>query len=296
MKMSPKDFFLYLGVTVTLYWSVGSFLSLLFEYINTLFPSDLDFFNDPFSPQIRFAIASLIVVFPIYIILSKLINKDITNIPEKKDLPVRKWLIFLTLFIAGIAVIVDLITLVNTFLGGDLTARFILKVIVVFGVVGGAFMYYLHDLKGNITNRKMIGWAVSIIVILSLVSSFLIIGSPKEVRDLRFDQEKVNDLSMIQNQIIQYWQTKDSLPLELSALNDSVIGFTVPTDAQTGEDYEYQVLEKYTFNLCAVFNEEGDSQYRYKDDSWKHEAGKVCFERTIDPDRFKFRLNEEIRP
>lgn len=295
--MSPKDFFLYLGVTVTLYWSVGSFLSLLFEYINTLFPSELEFFHDPFSPAIRFAIASLIVVFPIYLLLSRLINKDIQITPEKKDLPVRKWLIFLTLFIAGIAVIVDLITLINTFLGGDLTTRFVLKVLVVFVVIGSAFMYYLNDLRGTIRNRRTIGLIVSLVVIVSLISGFAIIGSPQKVRDLRFDQEKVNDLSMIQSQIIQYWQNKDILPVELTDLNDPVIGFTVPVDAQTGERYGYKVLEKYTFNLCAVFNEEGDSQYRFKDESWKHDSGEVCFERTIDPDRFKLRfIDEKIRP
>lgn len=295
MKTSPKDFFLYLGVTVTLYWSVGSFLSLLFEYINTIFPSDLEFYNDPFSPQTRFAIASLVVVFPIYLILSKFINRDIKQTPEKRDMGVRKWLIFLTLFLAGIAVIVDLITLVNTFLGGDLTTRFILKVLAVFAVIGGTFMYYLHDLKGTEMNRRMIGLVTSLIVIVSLISGFLIIGSPQNVRDLRFDLEKVNDLSMLQSQIIQYWQDKDILPVSLEDLNDPTYGFVVPVDLQTGDAYGYEVLEKYTFNLCATFNKEGDSQYRFKDESWKHESGEVCFERTIDPDRFKLRLpNERI--
>ena len=35
--------------------------------------------------------------------------------PEKLSLGVRKWLIYLTLFIAGAAVIIDLIVLINTF-------------------------------------------------------------------------------------------------------------------------------------------------------------------------------------
>lgn len=295
--MTPKDFFLYLGVTVTLYWSVGSFLSLLFEYINVLFPSDLEFFHDPFSPAIRFAIASLIVVFPIYIILSKLINKDIQVVPEKKDLAVRKWLVLLTLFVAGIAVIVDLIVLINTFLGGDLTTRFVLKILVVFGVIGGTFMYYLRDLQGRIRNPKMIGNLVSLLVLISLVGGFFIIGSPQEIRELRFDQEKVNDLSQIQSEIIRYWQDKNILPSELDKLNDPLIGFSIPVDAETGEEYGYEILSATTFNLCAAFNQEGDSQYRFKDESWKHDSGEVCFERTIDPDRFKIRLlNEEIRP
>ncbi len=285
MKMTPKDFFLYLGVTVTLYWSVGSFLSLLFEYINILFPSDLEYFSDPFSPAIRFSVASLIVIFPIYLLLSKLINKDIQLIPERKDLSVRKWLLFLTLFISGIVLIVDLVTLVNTFLGGDLTTRFMLKVLVVFAVIGGVFMYYLNDLKGRLKNKKLIGFWVSLLVIVSLISGFIIIGSPQKIRDLRFDVLKVNDLSQLQSEIIRYWQDKEALPATLEDLNTSF--FTIPTDVETKDSYGYTVVDETTFTLCAVFNQEGDLQNRYNKDSWKHDAGEVCFERTIDPDRLK---------
>ena len=41
----------------------------------------------------------------------------------------------------------DVITVVYSFLGGELTTRFVLKVITVGAIAGTAFGYYLSDLR-----------------------------------------------------------------------------------------------------------------------------------------------------
>ena len=198
-KVTPKDFFLWLGAMIALYLSVGSFAVLIFEYIERLFGSNAILGYDPYSGAIRFAIASLIVVFPIYLLLTRMLNQDIRHNPEKKDLWVRRWLVFLTVFAAGFGLVIDLVVLIHTFLGGEeLTTAFLLKVISLFILFSGVFYYYLQDIRGywekNEKKSKMVGSGVSLVVLLCIISGFIIMGSPATQRALREDQQRINDL------------------------------------------------------------------------------------------------------
>jgi len=51
------------------------------------------------------------------------------------------------LFVASATIITDLITLLTRLLQGELTTRFVLKVIVVLIIAGLVFIYYLSDLR-----------------------------------------------------------------------------------------------------------------------------------------------------
>ena len=53
----------------------------------------------------------------------------------------------MTLFLAATVLIGDLITLVYNLLGGELSLRFVLKVLVVGTIAGAIFGYYLRDLR-----------------------------------------------------------------------------------------------------------------------------------------------------
>src|SRR3546814_14426826 len=69
--------------------------------------------------------------------------------PIKRLSPVRRWLTYLTLFLAAVALICDVTTLVYNLLGGELSVRFVLKVLVVGVIAGGVFGYYLLDLRSQ---------------------------------------------------------------------------------------------------------------------------------------------------
>ena len=309
VKMTPKDFFLYIGAMATLYVSAFSLIALLFQYIETLFPDQLSYYYDPYSTAIRLQLACLIVIFPVYLFITRLLNRELRVMPEKSNLGIRKWLIYITLFVAGIAVLGDLIVLLNTFLGGELTTRFILKILVVLVVVGSAFLYYFYDLKGKWEREqglaRIIAGIVSLVVLASIVAGFFIMGSPMKQRVLRFDQEKVNDLQSIQWQVVNLWQLKRSLPQSLDELEDPISGFVVPIDSQTGEPYTYRVAGNLSFELCAVFNEKSvgarftsepsrpipapmmsEKIYSLENSTWEHGVGETCFSRTIDPERY----------
>ena len=95
----------------------------------------------------RWATASLVIAFPIFLFISRHIQLAIARDPIKRLSPIRRWLTYLTLFIAASILIGDLTTLVYNLLGGELTIRFILKVLVVGAIAGTVFGYYLGDVR-----------------------------------------------------------------------------------------------------------------------------------------------------
>ncbi|MDP3883287.1 MAG: DUF5671 domain-containing protein [Candidatus Staskawiczbacteria bacterium] len=299
----PRDVFLHLLAIVTLYWSAVSFVTLLWQFINYFFPDALNRYYNyfSFSGPIRFAIASLIIVFPVFMLISWYLNKIYAKEAVVRESKIRKWLIYLTLFIASLVIIGDLITVINFFLGGEITTRFVLKALSVLLVAGVVFGYYLDDVKRDIPAKsaKYFAWASGFLVLVSVVGAFFIVGSPATARLIQFDQQKVSDLQGIQYQIVNYWQSKETLPSSLSDLDDPISSFMVPTDPQTGNAYEYNIKDatNLSFELCAEFNKPGSDQYgQYSEprsmsvpvpvkgasDNWQHSAGRVCFERTID--------------
>ncbi|MDO8492603.1 MAG: DUF5671 domain-containing protein [bacterium] len=308
-KTTARDFFLYLFAVIILYVSFGSLLSLLFDYINHLFPDALSY-TDPYSGSMRFSIAILIILFPIFLVTTWFLNKDLRGNPEKQDMGIRKWLLYLTLFVASGIVIGDLVTLVNTFLNGEITPRFILKVLAVLVLSGLALWYYLLDLRGKYLENPKLGHTFGIVagllVLVSIVGGFFITGSPQSQRLVRFDQQKVTDLSTIQWQVINYWQAKQKLPVTLLDLKDPLSGQIIPIDPQSKIAYEYKVMGPLSFEMCATFNKESLSAagarttmpavpapinkggydnigQNLEVDNWQHGVGRTCFERTIDP-------------
>ena len=167
LKSTPKDVFTHLLSIVALYISAINFIVLLFQYINLSFPDPLEgFYYGGVAGTIRWAMASLIIVYPVYIFVTRFLNQEYREEPEKRELKIRKWLVHLTLFVAAVTIISDLVTLVYNFLGGELGARFLLKVAVVLLVSGIVFLYYLKDLRGTWKKGqlKILVWAVSAII------------------------------------------------------------------------------------------------------------------------------------
>ncbi len=293
----PRDLFLHLLAIVTLYWSAVSFVTLLWQYINYFFPDVLNYYAGNFNGPMRFAVASLIIVFPVFILISWYLNKIYAREAQVRESKIRKWLIYLTLFIASLVIIGDLISTINMLLGGEITTRFILKALSVLLVAAFIFGYYLDDVRREMPTKlaKPFAFTTGALVLIGVIGAFFIVGSPITARLVQFDQQKISDLQGIQYQIVNYWQRKEALPNTLSDLNDPISGYIAPQDPQSGTNYEYSVKDavNLSFELCATFNKEGNDQYGVRttpisvigkggSDNWTHTAGRVCFERTID--------------
>lgn len=310
-KVTPKDFVLWVGAMISLYAGVIAFITLVFDYINHAFPNpvtDSYYYYDAYSSSISYEMASLIILTPVFLILMRFIRRSIANDPSRNEIWVRRWALFLTLFLAGAAMVIDLIVLLNTYLQGeDLTTSFLLKVLTVLLVTGLGFMHFMADLWGywdrERARARMVNWATGVLVLVTIISGFFIIGTPQQMRAQKQDAIRLQDLQNIQWQVVNYWQQKESLPAALSDLNDPISNNLIPVDPQTKEAYTYKRNSPLDFQLCATFANAGDSmQSQYGgpiakpveprstgtdiQDNWQHAAGEVCFDRSIDPERY----------
>jgi len=147
-QLSARDAAMYLVMFVMLYWAVFNFGSLLFNFIELRFADAL---NESFqlsrSRSIRFATSSLLVAFPVFMYLAIKINRNLEADPAHRSSAIRKWLTYLTLSIAACIIVGDLITLINSFLMGELTVRIFLKILVVGSIAVAVFYYYLWSMR-----------------------------------------------------------------------------------------------------------------------------------------------------
>lgn len=302
-KTTPKDFFLWAGAIVSFYWSVIATILLIFKYIDYTFPNVLVYLpENPYESGISYQMASIIVLLPAYMLLMWLIRKDAVVDPTRNEIWVRRWAILLTLFVAGAAIVVDLITLLTTFLSGEeLTVSFLLKILVILLISAGVFMHFIADLKGYWSafpkRKQAVSISTAVLAVVVIGAGFFIVGTPAQARLTRFDTQKVTDLQNIQSQVTYYWQAKQKLPAAISDLENSLQYGPLPKDPQTGKSYVYEAIGTYSFRLCATFNTQSRglqtrptepismslTGVKMTQDNWQHGAGDVCFDRTIDP-------------
>ena len=204
-KSGPRDFFLHLFSFATLYVSAISLISLWFEYINLKLPDLTSYYKDTVPAlswydyqALRWPMAALIIVLPVFLVLTRWISSEIARDPSRKELRIYKWLVYLTLFVSSVTIVVDLITLIYNYLGGELTARSGLKVVVVLVVALGVFGYYRWHLRSDVAatakKRLLLLWLTILVVLVSLIAGFLLAGSPSSARQQRLEQDKQHEL------------------------------------------------------------------------------------------------------
>jgi hypothetical protein len=295
-----REAFFHLLAFVTLYASVVSVLVLAFQYLNRFFPdAAFDYGYGDDSSMIRWFMATLIVSFPIFVWMSRIIQREIVKSPERAWSPVRRWLTYLTLFVTAGVLVGDGITLLFYLLQGEITVRFLLKVLVVLGVAGMVFSYYFlalklpaHDERSTKLNRSYAApaWIIAVAVV---AWGLVVAGTPMGQRLVRLDERRVNDLRSIQQEIynIAYegsvrapvTRLPNPLPPDLGFVAEHAT-YARPSivDPATGAPYEYETdAGNDAFTLCATFDTVRDQDY---DVFWNHPAGRHCYEfDALDP-------------
>jgi len=300
---TPKDVFLHLFNIILFYLSTVNFILLITEYISVIFPDVLNFYYNGMTRAIQSSTSILIISIPVFILTSWILGKDLKNNPEKREMKLRKWLLYFTLFISAMTIIIDLIVFINNFLSGELTIQFFLKILTVLLVAAAVFGYYIWELKREQLKSnapKILTAIVAIVVVASIILGFFIVGTPSDQRERRFDDERIGNLQALQSQIVDYWVRKNVLPLTLNNLEDDIMGFAVPVDPGSKENYEYKIVNPLSFELCAIFSRSSEevgfgkqgireysSPYNLFQQNWDHKAGRYCWTRNIDPDLYK---------
>jgi hypothetical protein len=145
--VDARDAFLYVLNFITLgFWVVP---------LGELFTTLIDhWFPDPAAPSygsllndVAWPLAAIIVAFPCFVLVGRFIAAEIARRPEAADSAIRAWLTYLALVVAAICVLSDAIWVLDAFLTGALTIRFVLDSVVVIGLGGGVFAYYLASLR-----------------------------------------------------------------------------------------------------------------------------------------------------
>ncbi len=311
MKNTPRDFFLHVGTFLSLYLSTIALLTLLFRMVDYLFPDPLqNMYADPYSGPMRFAIASLIILLPMFLFLMRRLQKEARHEPARYTFAIRRWLTYITLFIAGTTIVGDLIVLLNAFLGGTLAKPLLCKVVVLLVIMGTIFWYFMRDVREYWRRREhssqMVGLGALALVALVVAGGFFIMGSPTTQRNIRLDLQQIQDLTMIQQQLVNYWQQNGHLPGTLTELESPLMGFSVPPAPAGRTEYEYRLDDPRSFLLCATFAVSSE-EYNATNGSpvsgvfgrnisvpelpmsgllgnstWDHDIGRTCFKRRID--------------
>lgn len=289
--LSAREAFLYLLMFATLYltaWHVGS---LLFDFINLAFPDPADggFARSIRSRSMRWSIAGVVIAFPVFVIVARSLARELSESPVRRLSAVRRWLTYLTLFLAATVLIGDMIVLVYNLLAGGLSARFLLKVLVVAVIAGTVFGWYLQDLRreerppqgAGISGRVMLGVA-ALVVAATLVAAVAVVRSPTAEREARLDERREQDLARIARLVEAHYHRTGELPATLDAL--ATPGTELPRDPVHGVPYLYEVTGEQFYRVCARFGTDTalDERQPAGGDAWLHGAGPHCFDRRVE--------------
>jgi hypothetical protein len=290
-------FFLYLISFLALFFTATGMGAILFQFINKYFKDETlryDYYASFSQYAIKYGIASLLIAAPVFFVLQYLIRKFLFEGKINENSVVRKWLTYIILFLAAATILGDLISLIYNMLGGDIIARFILKVLVVIFIAGVIFFYYFMEMKKRgLAGRKFVadlyfGIGGVVAIIISLVFGFMIIDSPFASRDRKIDDQTVSNLQNLKYKVENYYRDKRALPQSLSDLEiesyDSI-------QKDLGK-YSYKKISTNSYQLCADFKrdsseyKEDNSPYAFdlysdNNDEWKHGKGNVCLSKDV---------------
>lgn len=142
---TPRDVFVFLLTTFLLYVTVMGALTVIWGVANYWFPEGYDV-EDLDSSALRFGLSMLIVAFPIFLYMNRLIRRKVRSGEIEAESKMRSGFTYFTLFVIAVTAMVDLMVIVNVFLNGDLTPRFFVKAVGVLLMVGLVYLYYRNDL------------------------------------------------------------------------------------------------------------------------------------------------------
>ena len=120
------------------------------------------------------------------------------------------------------------------------------------------------------------------VVLGTITWGIVVAGTPGDARAQRLDEQRLGDLQTIVREMRSLCydpdddaQLKRPLPATLDELSQLARSERVRlTDPETGEPYEFTIIDPTTYSVCAEFSTERDSDWGV---FWNHPPGRHCF-------------------
>ena len=125
---------------------------------------------------------------------------------------------------------------------------------------------------------------LGVLVTTGLIMGFIVGGNPEDLKDLKYDANRLATFDNIKYSIQDYYEINSKLPASLSNLQ------ILPgklKDPKTQEAYSYSTISLTSYKLCANFStdsEEFKDKYdraTMSDDETKHKKGFDCITYTV---------------
>lgn len=288
----PREAFLYVVMFMALFVSAFNLGAVLFGLIDLALPDPAGMPTVVIREMIRFSVSALVVASPVFVFVSAVIRRSVKAQPGSRTSRIRLQLTYLTLFVASCILVGAVTALVYSFLGGELTARFVLKSLTVTAIAGGAFGHYLRGLREAEReararrHRDPLPALGAAAVAVAVVAGLVALGSPANQRLDRLDARRAQDLDAISRAIDRFEATHERLPATLDELQRSSDVQVAITDPVTREPYGYEAGTGTAYELCATFDRATvERDFRRGRPFSRHEAGRHCFPLRAEPDR-----------
>lgn len=298
--------FLYLLTLVTLGFTAFAIGDILFSLITKYVPDPLLDNTAWAYRDLKFSIASLIITAPLFIVLANYIQKYIKSERISLESQVRKWLSFVTIFIASCIIIGVLIGIIVNYLDGNLSLRMFLELVVVLAISTMILLYNIFDIRRQDVPKKNIlrmvfNWVVIPLSIISLVIAFFLVESPTQARSRRVDEKTMNTMSQIKSGLENYYYNDKNLPNDLDTLKNQGDKYYIYAEDFSTIDKDhvisYERLEANRYTMCADFLLSSEqikeiTYDTYMAEMFPHNAGNNCFTYELKADPNGYTISE----
>jgi ABC-type multidrug transport system fused ATPase/permease subunit len=295
-KHNAKYAFYYLLSLAALIFMAVSIGMILFSIIDKHITDILAYSNYySIDSRLKFAISALLISSPIFYGMAYLINKGLRNGELEKESGIRRWLTYFIILVSSLIILGSFVSLINSFLSGEMTTRFILKAASVLLIAGATFSFYFYDIKRVNPKKpdkvvKIFLFSTLAIVLISFVLAWFFVESPKEARARRLDEMVLNNISSLENAVNSYYNYNKELPETLDILiaekrlyyfnNENLL------DPETKEPIIYNRLSETEFEFCATFRTDnrqsgGNANYMIRNQNREHDRGYQCLPGTL---------------
>jgi cation transport ATPase len=260
---------------------------IVFEVLDKVF---VDVSSSYFSMQaLKTAFSTLIISTPIYYICSHLLSKSIRKNELSLESSLRKWLIYLILLVTSVIMLVWLVSILNSFLNGEMTIKFILKALTALIISAMIFSYYLYNIKQKVVKKKdkiksIFFVASLLLVIFTLGLAIVHMESPQTTRDKKVDEDILRNFDNINMNVNMYYNSNKELPESLEELKSNSNLNVYPDSAVSLDNIEYKKLSEIKYELCTDFKtsnlDDKNINLRYGSNRL-HNSGYQCLEQEF---------------